>query len=149
MNEDVEIKSDKIVEILIGILLIMPMYILFVALLNWLNLNNGNQLILLSILIPTVMCLPIVVGIALSYKLYQNKISKSISLCILIFLVLAIYFFYNTYFVECYGLEGVLLWLINASICRTLSCVFYGMIVGWKKAMIFFIIYIFFIVQIV
>lgn len=141
MNEKIETKSDKMIENSIGILLIMPIYMLFFVLLNFLNLNNGNNLILF----PTLMYLPIIVGMALSYKIYKNEKSKLISLWILIFFGLAIYFYYKTYFIEHEGWDALgycFLWFINTGIAKILSCIFYGKIVGWKKAMVFFIIYI-------
>lgn len=150
MNENITTKNDKVVESSIGILLIMPIYMLCVTLLNWLlnllnvEINGGMILFLIF------MCLPVMIGMFLSYKLYQNKISKLISIFIFIFLGLAIYFFYNTYFVEHSGFDGIgyaFLWLINTGIVKVLACIFYGKIVGWKKAMIFFIIYILLIIS--
>lgn len=145
MNEDMATKSNKIIENLIGILLIMPIYMLFFVLLHWLNFNGEILFINGKILFLILMYLPVIIGMFLSYRLYQNKVSKLISICIVTFLILAVYFFYNTYFVEHSGFNGIgyaFLWLINTGITKVLTCVFYGKIVGWKKAIIFFTIYI-------
>lgn len=145
MNEDMATKSNKIIENLIGILLIMPIYMLFFVLLHWLNFNGEILFLNGKILFLILMYLPVIIGMFLSYRLYQNKVSKLISICILTFLILAVYFFYNTYFVEHSGFNGIgyaFLWLINTGITKVLTCVFYGKIVGWKKAIIFFTIYI-------
>lgn len=142
MQENIETKKDNRLENLIGILLIMPIYMLVFVVLN---LSGDNR-----ILFPILMYLPIIVGMVLSYKVYKNKISKSIGVCILIFLGIAIYFFYNTYFVEHFGWDGLgyyFLWFINTAILKIFSCIFYGKIVGWKKAIIFFITYILLVVS--
>lgn len=128
MKENIETKKGNNLENLIGILLIMPIYMLILVVLN---LRGDNR-----ILFPTLMYLPIIIGIVLSYKIYKNKTSILIGVCILIFLGIAIYFFYNTYFVENTGWDGLgyfFLWLINTAILKIFACIFYGKIVGWKK----------------
>lgn len=135
MEENVEIKKDNKLENLIGILLIMPIYMLIFVILN----------LRVFILFPLLMYLPIIIGMVLSYKNYNKKISKPIGVCIFVFLVIALYFFYQTYFVEHSGWDGLgyfFFWLINTAILKIFSCIFYGKIVGWKKAIIFFVIYV-------
>lgn len=91
------------------------------------------------------MYLPIIIGMVVAYKNYNNKTSKAIGVCILVFLIISLYFFYQAYFVEHSGWDGLgffFLWLINTAIIKICSCIFYGKIVGWKKAIIFFGIYI-------
>ena len=142
MQENIETKKDNKLENLIGILLIMPIYMLILVVLN---LRGDN-----SILFPLLMYLPIIIGMVLSYKKYSNKVSKSIGVCIFVFLGIAICFFYNTYFVEHSGFDAIgymFFWLIATAILKIFSCIFYGKIVGWKKAMFFFIIYILLVVS--
>ena len=137
MEENIKTKKDNRLENLIGILLIMPIYMLILVILN---LQGDNR-----ILFPLLMCLPIIIGIVLSYKNYNNKVSKTIGGCSLVFLVIALYFFYQTYFVEYSGWDGLgyyFLWLINTSILKVFLRIFYGKIVGLKKALKFFIIYV-------
>lgn len=144
MNKKIETESNKIIENpnlvnLIGILLTMPIYSLFSILLEFLNLNNGNNLLM----VPTLIYLPIIIGMSLSYKLYKNKISKLISISILLFLILGMYFYCDAFLVENTGWDGLyqfILWLITTGICKLLSCIFYGKIVGWKKGLTFSII---------
>lgn len=135
MEENVEIRKDNNLENLIGVLLIMPIYMLIFVILN----------LRVFILFPLLMYLPIIIGMVLSYKNYNKKISKPIGVCIFVFLVIALYFFYQTYFVEHSGWNGLgyfFFWLINTAILKIFSCIFYGKIVGSKKAIIFFIIYV-------
>lgn len=139
MSENIK-KSNKL-DNLIGILLIMPIYMIVFVLLNVLNLNNGDNLILF----PTLMYLPVIIGIVLSYKLHGNKVSNVITVIILGILVLAICFYYDTYFVEHSGWDGLgsfFLWLITSAVCKIVSCVFYGKIVGAKKSVLFLFIYV-------
>lgn len=137
MKENIETQKDNKLENLIGILLIMPIYMLIFVILN---LRGDNR-----ILFPLLMYLPIIIGMVLSYKNYNNKASKLIGFCILVFLVIALYFFYQTYFVEHLNWGNVaafFLWLMNTAILKIFSCIFYGKIVGWKKALKFFVIYV-------
>lgn len=137
MEENIEKQKDNKLENLIGILLIMPVYMLIFVILN---LRGDNR-----ILFPLLMYLPIIIGMVLSYKNYNNKVSKTIGVCILIFLLIALYFFYQTYFVEHAGWDGLgyyFFWFINTAILKIFSCIFYGEIVGWKKALKFFFIYV-------
>ena len=137
MEENIKTKKDNRLKNLIGILLIMPIYMLILVILN---LQGDNR-----ILFPLLMYLPIIIGIVLSYKNYNNKVSKTIGGCSLVFLIIALYFFYQTYFVEYSGWDGLgyyFLWLINTSILKVFLCIFYGKIVGLKKALKFFIIYV-------
>lgn len=140
MENNDKIQNNKYIN-LIGILLIMPIYMIFFVVLNVLNLNIQNN----DILLPILMYLPIIVGIILSYKIHKNKTSKLISFSILLFIILAIYFYYNTYFIEYSGWDSIgwfLLWLGTTSISKILSCIFYGKIYGWKRGVLFLIIYI-------
>lgn len=85
MEENIEKQKNNKLENLIGILLIMPVYMLIFVILN---LQGDNR-----ILFPLLMYLPIIIGMVLSYKNYNNKVSKTIGVCILIFLLIALYFF--------------------------------------------------------
>ena len=138
MNNEVYYKRNR--DLLIGILLIMPIYMLVFIVLNMFNLNKGDN----SILLPTLMYCPIIIGIFLSYKFYKNKVNKTFGYIIIAFCILSLYFYYNTYFVEQEGWNGIgqyFLWLINTAISKIMACVFYGKIVGHKKALIFLGIY--------
>ena len=148
MNENsksVKIKNNNGIENLIGFLLLMPIYMFITVLSSLLNWNN----IINSIVIPVSMGLPIIIGMILSYKFYKSKINEfgSQCTCICILLVLATYYFYNSFFVEHTGWGGlgeIMLWLVTFVISRIWLFVFYGKIVGFKKTIIFFIIYIIF-----
>ena len=132
---------NKKIETLIGVLLIMPIYMIVFVLLNLLNLNNGDN----SIIFPILMYFPIIIGIALSYKFYENKADKKVGYSILVLCLIAVYFYCDTYFVEheAWGSLGqYFLWLICTALSKIMSCVFYGKIVGYKKALIFLAIYV-------
>lgn len=134
MNENFENNSFLTKENLIGILLVTPIYI---VIFDILNLNGVFD----SILFPILMYLPMIIGIFLSYKMYNDKINKSIGICVLFFMFLTIFCFYDTFFIEHKGWDGLtpgLLMYINAIICRIVAIAFFGKIVGWKKALIFF-----------
>lgn len=138
MEENVEIKKDNRTENIIGILLIMPIYFLVFLILK--NIKFGNRIIF-----PLCVYIPIIIGMVKTYKNYKNKVSKVLGTCILILIATSIYCFYKAYFVEhsgWAGLEYFLGWLINVIVLRIISCIFYGKIIGWKKAIIFFTIYI-------
>ena len=142
MEDNIKTKKDNIIENLIGVLLIIPIYMfIFVGL----NLRGDNK-----ILFPVLMYLPIIIGIVLAYKNYNNKISKSISGWILVFLFVAVYFYYQTYFVELPGWDNLgnyFLWFISSAILKIFSCIFYGKIVGWKKAVNFLVVYVLLVVS--
>ena len=128
-------------EIIIGFLLLIPMYMIIFILLYYLNLQTSNN----AALFPIILYLPIISGIMLSYKLYGDKINKPIGITTIIFCLIAYYFYYNTYFVEHEGWDGIgyyLFWALNTVICRIFSCIFYYRIVGLKKAILSLLIYI-------
>lgn len=139
MEENVEIKKDNNLENLIGILLIMPIYILIFVILNSLRVP-----ISIPLLVPLLMYLPIIIGMVLSYKNYSKKISKPIGICIFVFLVIVFYALCQIYFEESAvrGIEYLFFLLINTAILKIFLYIFYGEIVGWKKTIIFFIIYV-------
>lgn len=152
MYEKIETKNDNVVENdkyvnLIGILLIMPIWMILGILLRVINFNNGDY----SILGLFSMYLPIIIGLTLSYRLYKSKMNISISKTILVIIVLAICFYYIGYFVDFDdpwdGVGFVFLWLISTAICKVLSCVFYAKIAGREKAINFFLVYILIIVS--
>ena len=119
-----------------GILLIMPIYMIYFILANKLGLNGDNN----EILIPILMYLPIIIGICLSYKDYKNRFSMPLMIFVLIFVILSIHFYYDTYFVEHSGWDGLgsyLFWLLNTIICKIFSCIFYIRLVGIKKGLLF------------
>ena len=140
MTKNIE-KSSKKMEILIGVLLIVPTYIFLLIILNLLNITDGDN----TILFPILMYLPIIIGVIISQLKKTKNNNRIISYAILGFWLLAILFYYNTYFVEHEGWEGLgpyVFWLINTAICRILSCIYYAKLFGWKKAFIILISYI-------
>ena len=143
MNEKLESKNDNMVKNLIGVLLIVPIYVVVVLTTYFLSFMDLN----IQTIIPWVMYLPIIIGIFLSYKKYKEKASKIIGGFILGFIVLALYFYYKTYFVELPGwgnLGYFIYWLGITAICRILTFVFYGRIAGKKKIITFLGIYMIF-----
>lgn len=135
--ENMDIENKNKIENLIGILLLMPLYMVILVVFNL----KGDNLILF----PTLMYLPIIIGTILSYIYYYKKIGVPIGVCSFIFLVIAVFFFIKTYCFEYADFEELiyyLLWLLNTAVLKIFLCVLYSKIVGKKKAIIFFIIYV-------
>ena len=127
-------------DVLIGFLLIFPIYLIALFILGLLKINFLED----SILLPILVYLPIIVGIALSYNINDKKMNKFISILIIVFIIIGCYFYYDTYFVDHDGWRGLnsfLYWIIYTVICRLLSCIFYWRIFGLKKAIILLLLY--------
>ena len=132
-----KIKANNNNDILIGILLFMPFYIIVFTIINLLKLNGPHNYVLL----PIVMYIPIIMGLILSYS---KKTNKTLFYIILMILILGLYFYCDTYFIENFGWKSVssyLLWVINTMLYRILSCVLYGKMFGTRKSIVLFIIY--------
>ena len=143
IQNNVNTKLNKKTDILIGSLLILPLYIVvYVILISVLRIEiNFNPYILLSIL----MYLPVFIGILLSYKYYGEEASKIFSSLIIFFIVIALFNFYNVSFDELERLNDLTSyygWLVSSVIARIIACAYYGSLVGKKKALNFFVLYV-------
>ena len=128
-------------ELIIGILLFAPMYMLFFELLYLLNLRTSNN----TALFPILLYFPIISGVILSYVKYGSRMSKLAGFITILFCFIGYYYYFNTYFVEHEGWDGIgyyLAWAINTVICRIFSFIFYIRVSGLKKASLALLIYI-------
>ncbi len=139
MNKENKINRTEDKKTIIGILLTMPLYMLILMALRGLGLNeDGNE-----ILFITLMYAPIFAGLILSLLDNNIKSNNELSIIIFILILVGLYFFYNAFFVDGEGYEGLgsyLLWILTNIICRITGCIYYGTIVGAKKGIIFFVI---------
>ena len=129
--------NKKTRELIIGILLLMPLYLLLFYILKIINLNY-------VILVPILMYIPIIIGIILSYKCKLNTLSKILRWLIVLFCLISIYNCLDTYYGNHPGFDGFtpfFWWNLNTAICRGLSLILYWNIAGWKKSIIIGIIY--------
>ena len=136
-------KEKSKIELLSGILLIIPIYVLIFVALHILNLNSGLSSIVNELLLPLFMYLPIFLGVKLAYKTKNGKDNKGTGKAVLVFLFISLFFYFDTYFISSgwNALIPYFLWLINSIICRIISYIFYCKIVGWQRSIIFMIIY--------
>lgn len=135
--------ENNLINVLIGILLIMPFFTILLTIFNLYNLNDGNPLIYIILMIA--LTLPTIIGVILSYVFFKDKISKRVCITILIITLFIAYFFYDNTFVEHQGWSGLgsaILLPINAAINKVLSCILYLKIGGWKKVLLLFIIHV-------
>lgn len=146
MSENTKSKKKNKYENIIGILLVIPIYMLIYIILCFLKLYFFKQMEFdIFVILPWLMYLPIIIGVLISFKKYKEKASKVIIIPLLFFMVLALYLFYNTYYIDHPGFDNIgylVYWLISTAVCRVFSYIFFGPIVGKKKAIIFFLIYI-------
>lgn len=130
----------KKAENLIGILLMLPIYMIVLVLLVELHLSEDN-----TILAPILMYIPILVGIIMTYVHFPKKASSILSGIILFMSGFSVYFYYLTYGVDYSGWDGLgyyLLWLGTTVVTRIFSCIYYGKLVGVKKTLKFFGLYV-------
>lgn len=132
-------KRNKSIENIIGLLLIVPFYLVCFQFERFVDLSflSYNMLCIIE---GILMYFPIIIGVILVYKFYKHKINSSIFVSILIFLVITIYCYYNSNLVEHSGWDGLgigLLLPLNSFICRILSVILYKNIVSWKKTLFF------------
>ena len=140
MIENKVIKFNNKKDIVIGFLLTMPIYLFPIILLTLLNVGATYKLTIL----PILFCSPIIAGIVLSYKTYKDKFSKLIVITLTILSLLGLYYYYNVYFGEYEGWDGLgefFLLIVILCLCKILLFVFYGKIVGKKKAILCFFVY--------
>lgn len=140
MNEKNNIDINKKKEILIGSLLLMPIYIVPLIFLILSKTPSQYKFAILPILI----CTPIIIGIILLYKTYKEKISKPFIIILTIWGVAAIRYFYLTYFGDYEGWDGLnyfFLLMVDGLILKFLLFVFWGTLVGKKKAFLYFLTY--------
>ena len=135
-TKDIGFISD---ETIVGVLMIMPIYMIILIVLRALGLNKSGS----EILFITLMYLPIIIGIVFSLVCKNIKISNPylsamlISLIIL-FLVIGLYNFYYSYLVDLdnEGFEGLgyyFYWIGSTIVVKILALIYYKNIVGWKK----------------
>lgn len=130
-----EAKKNNILENLIGVLLIIPIYIPSLMLIKCLT----------SEIIIVLMYLPIICGIIESYKDYSKKANKSIIALMVMLLCTSLYYYYITYFTDQEGWDGLgsfFSLIFNMIILRITILFYYKKIAGFKKTLIFFIIYV-------
>lgn len=132
-------KKNKGVENIIGLLLIVPIYLICFFISRFIDLSFLSYN--MSMLLPGIlMYLPIGIGLILVYKFYNDKINKLVFNINLIFLGITFYYYYSFNLVEHDGWDGLgfgILWYLNSFVCRVLSVILYKNIVGWKKSVIF------------
>lgn len=137
-NKDIEINNIK--DIVIGFLLTIPIYLFPIMLLTLLNVGATYKLAIL----PILFCSPIIAGIVLSYKTHKDKFSKPIVITLTILSLFGLYYCYNVYFGEYEGWDRLgefFLLIVILCLCKILLFVFYGKIVGKKKAILCFFVY--------
>ena len=139
MEENVETKKNMLLENLIGILLIMPIYMLVFIVINLLGLNcDGN------IVLPITIYLPVIIGMVLINMIYKDKMSEEVNFFAVIFLGIAIFAWCMNAFIEWDGFDGlwvIVIWILSTIALKICACFNYGRIVGWKKTKIFFSVY--------
>ncbi len=137
-------KKNKGVENIIGLLLIVPIYLICFFISRFIDLSFLSYN--MSMLLPGIlMYLPVGIGLILVYKFYNDKINKLVFNINLIFLGITFYYYYSFNLVEHDGWDGLgfgILWYLNSFVCRVLSVILYKNIVGWKKALSFVAIFI-------
>ena len=142
-NNDIDFISD---ETIVGILMVMPIYMVILMVLKAFGLNEGGN----EVLFITLMYAPILIGIILSLVSKNIKSSNPYTSGILIFLIIIFlgigsYNFYYSYFVDTPGWDGFgyfLYWIGSTIVVKILSLIYYKNITGWKKALKLFGIYV-------
>ena len=134
-----EFKKSQFLEIVTGILLIMPFHLIVTKLLKigFIEYEAYNILFFLSLYLTAI------VGIVLLFVLYKEKINNPLSIFSLIFLALSFFHCINSFFVK-NGLDGIghtIFFIITTIIYRILIAVLYGKRFGWKKAIPLIICY--------
>lgn len=128
-------------ENLIGILLILPVYILIFIAMHSLKIHTGINMILL----PVSIILPIVIGLPIVKKEYKEKVDKTAFNFMIFSLALSIYLFYNTYFMEHQGFDAIgtmFFGIVAFIVYRVSALVLYSNLFGKKKMLKFLAIYI-------
>ena len=145
MSENTESKKNNKYENIIGILLVIPIYMLVYIILCFLKIFFKQIDFDIFVILPWLMYLPIIIGVLISFKKYKEKASKVLIIPLVFFMALALYYFCNTYYIDHPGFENIgyfVYWFISTAVCRIFSYIFFRPIVGKKKAITFFLIYI-------
>lgn len=144
MGENVKTKNSKLLENLIGVLLLMPFYMAVFAIMYNLNLDyDGYKLY------PIVMYAPAIIGVVLIHMHCKEKVSPGLDIGLLVLAIMSVFCWCMAYFVEWEawgGIGYIFNWIITSVAFRICGGVYYGKIVGWKKGLILFVVYIIIIV---
>ena len=144
MGENVKTKNSKLLKYLIGILLLMPFYMAVFAIMYNLNLDyDGYELY------PIVMYVPAIIGVVLIHIFCKEKASLGLDIGLLVLAIVSVFCWCMAYFVEWEawgGIGYILNWIVSSVAFRICGAVYCGKIVGWKKGLILFGVYIFVIV---
>jgi len=125
---------------LIGFLLIIPIWIIIFISLNLLRIYDYDML-----LQPIIIYSPIIIGLVLYFKSYNNWKRKLFLFTIILFLFFSMYFYYNAMFVDHPGWDNLgylVFWLICMVGYRFLALIFCWKMFGWKRSLCFIFIYI-------
>ena len=134
-------KNTNRLDLLVGVLLLIPIFSFFIVLLiNLYILDDADPIL---ILITTYS--PIIVGLVLSLIYYKDKLNKITQLLyvpIIFFLGISCYFNYLTYAVDHEGFDGLgyfFMLIITTAIYKILIYILYAKITNTKKALLFLI----------
>lgn len=139
---------SKTKENLLGMLLIFPLFLLIFMILGLIKIIVGFDIFLNidnDILMLILIHAPIMIGLIIENIVYKDKLRGTFrGLEVLIANLISIMFYYETYFVEHAGWDGLgfyYYWLISLFITYCLSSRFYGKAVGVTKATVFVLLY--------
>ena len=133
-NQEEITKKDK--SKLIGALLILPIYFVLLGFIKRFKLNYYIPEELAMIIFGLILYLPIFIGMIISFKSFKDySIAK---VFMILFLLLSIFNYYHTYFVDKEGWNGLgffVYWLIGTVLYRISAILYYESFVGWKKTL--------------
>ena len=130
-------------EVLIGVLLIIPLY----AIIHIFNCLTGEKSGNYELLLVTCRILTIIFGVVLSTITNQKKSRPLFGLVIILMSLLSFYLYYDAEFVEHQGWDGLgksLGFIAEAILLRIVSFIYFGKLFGKKKALSFLVYYIIF-----
>lgn len=141
-------KKNKIRENIIGHLLLSPIFIVSLLILYLIDMC-GIKVLKIDGIVEVVMgisiFLPVLIGIILSYIYYGNQIKKHLLTAFIIIIgVYAAINFYETYFVNLSGFEGIgsfYFFIISTIIMYISAACFYNQIVGFKRTFFQVVLY--------
>jgi hypothetical protein len=124
-------------EILIGALMVLPLYIFVWIPAVIIDPDNSILVGFVSLLLAVVALGSPVLGILLIRRLYPSLFKKGWLIAIGVPFVLAVYFYFQTYFVEHQGWEGLgyfFYMLFALGLVRIILLLYYGKCFGVKRA---------------
>ena len=133
MNKNYKIKN------LIAALMLMPLIslLIIIILINVLeylpHVNMGDSMY--TVLIPICVYIPVIISLVLSNIFYKKSISKILVISNLILICISIYYYYNTFFKENSGWDGLgyfICWALFTIILSITSFVFF-LYFYWKN----------------